>query len=549
MPGFMAKIALAQTNPLVGDVEGNVAAMIARISEARQAGAALIVFPEQAILGYPAKDLLLRREIIDRNVAGLREIANAAKGIAALVGYAAPNEQPVGRPIFNAAALVRNGEILGVVRKRLLPTYDVFDEARYFEPGGKQDVLTLDGLRLGVNICEDLLFESFHGRPLYDADPVADLARLRPDILINISASPFVLGKHAWRSRLITERAQRHACPFVYVNQVGGNDELLFDGCSLIADATGAVAGQAPAFAADMMVVDTDDLAGAPLAVLPEGVASLRLALATGLRDYARKCGFSTAVIGLSGGIDSAVVAALAAEALGGENVRGVALPSRFSSDHSIADAAALAMNLGLRFEQIDIEPMHAAFEAQLAASFAGRATDVTEENIQARTRGVILMALSNKFGSLLLTTGNKSEVALGYCTLYGDMAGGLAVISDVPKTMVYQLARHMNEQAGRALIPERTLTKAPSAELRPNQTDQQTLPPYEVVDAVLEMYEERLMSRDHIIAAGYDAAIVDDITRRIRLNEYKRQQAAPGLKVTTRAFGFGRRLPIAARW
>jgi len=542
------KIALIQTNPTIGDVNGNTQAILERLAQARAAGAALAVFPEQAILGYPAKDLLLRREIIHYNVEALGRVAAAAQDIAVLVGYAEPNERPHGRPVFNSAALLEGGRAVARWRKRLLPTYDVFDEARYFEPAGPQPVVDLHGVRLGVTICEDLLSEPMLGRPLYDCDPVADQVAAGAKLVVNISASPYYVDKHPWRVARMAEHARRHGCPVLYANQVGGNDELLFDGASCAIDAAGRCVGQARSFETDMLLVDLDDLAATRCEPVPPGVAGVHRALVRGLADYLRKCGFRSVVIGLSGGIDSAVVAALAAEALGPENVLGVAMPSRYSSTHSVDDARQLAKNLGVRFEIVPIETMHRAFEQALAPQFAGREPDVTEENIQARVRGNILMSLSNKFGSLLLTTGNKSEVAVGYCTLYGDMAGGLAVISDVPKTMVYALARHINDAAGRTLIPERTLTKPPSAELRPDQFDQQSLPPYDVLDAILEAYEERLESRDEIVARGFDPAVVDEVIRKIRISEYKRQQAAPGLKVTSRAFGFGRRMPIAAR-
>jgi len=542
------KVALAQANPTIGDIEGNTAGILRRIEQATAAGAELVIFPEQAVIGYPAKDLLLRREVIDANVAALQRIAAHTTQIAVLVGYAEPNEQPFGRPVFNTAALLSEGRVAARWRKWLLPTYDVFDEARYFEPAGPQAVFEHRGRRLGVTICEDMLSEPMFGRPLYSGDPVGELADAGADLLINVSASPYWLDKQRWRGGVMAEHAQRHRLPIVYVNQVGGNDELLFDGASCVVDAEGRVAAQARAFEEDLLLVDLDSLPAARREAIPEGPAGVHNALVMGLRDYLRKCGFRSAVIGLSGGIDSAVVAALAAEALGPEQVHGVAMPSRYSSEHSVADARALAENLGIGFSIVEIEPMHAAFEQALAACLSKGPPGVTEENIQARVRGVILMAFSNKLGSLLLTTGNKSEVAVGYCTLYGDMAGGLAVISDVPKTMVYEVARHINQRAGRALIPQSTLTKPPSAELKPDQTDQDSLPEYDVLDAILERYEERLQSSDEIIAAGFDPAAVKDVIRKIQTSEYKRQQAAPGLKVTSRAFGFGRRMPIAAR-
>jgi NAD+ synthase (glutamine-hydrolysing) len=544
------KVALVQTNPVIGDIDGNTQRVLDGLRAAAAAGAQLAVFPEQTLIGYPAKDFLLRREIIARNLAALEHIADSANDVAALVGFAERTDRPVGRPLFNSAALVHKGRVLARWRKRLLPTYDVFDEVRYFEPGGRQPVIEFGGLRLGVTICEDMWSrEEMLGQPLYACDPIRELADAGAQAVFNISASPYFLDKHAARVELMRSHVARTRVPLLFVNQVGGDDELIFDGTSSVVDSHGTLCGQARSFTEDLLLVDLDNLSATRRAAVPTGPAALYEALVLGLRDYVHKCGFQSAVVGLSGGIDSAVVATLAAAALGPGQVHGVAMPSRFSSDHSVADARALAVNLGLRFSIIPIEPMHAAFEAAMTPHFAGRAADIAEENIQARTRGVILMALSNKFGSLLLTTGNKSELAVGYCTLYGDMAGGLAVISDVPKTMIYRLATHVNERAGRALIPRSTLEKPPSAELRPNQTDQDSLPPYDVLDAILERYEVGLESPAEIAAAGFDAQTVADVVRKIQLSEYKRQQAAPGLKVTSRAFGFGRRMPIAARY
>ncbi len=543
------RLALVQTNPIIGDIEGNTARVLDGLAHARAAGAALAVFPEQTVLGYPAKDLLLRRDVIDRNIAALEHIAAHTHDVAALVGFAERNAQPFGRPLFNAVALLHHGRILAVWRKRLLPTYDVFDEARYFEPGPPHPVVELHGRRIGVTICEDMWsHKELLGRPLYACDPIAELVNAGADVVINLSASPYFLGKHAIRVELLRSHARRHARPLLLCNQVGGNDELLFDGASTVVDPSGRIVGLARAFAEDLLLVDLDRLADTRCEPQPEGPANLHAALVMGLRDYFRKCGFRSAVVGLSGGIDSALVAALAAAALGPQNVHGVAMPSRYSSPHSLADARQLADNLGIRFACIPIEPMHVAFESALRPHFGDLAPDVADENIQARVRGVILMALSNKFGSLLLTTGNKSELAVGYCTLYGDMAGGLAVISDVPKTMVYEVARAINAQAGRPIIPLNTLSKPPSAELRPNQTDQDSLPPYEILDPILERYEVQLQTPAEIVAAGFDPAVVADVVRKIQSSEYKRKQAAPGLKVTSRAFGFGRRMPIAAR-
>ncbi|TWT43709.1 Glutamine-dependent NAD(+) synthetase [Phycisphaerae bacterium RAS1] len=546
------KLALIQTNPTIGDIAGNTARIIERLADAERAGAELAVFPEQAIIGYPAKDLLLRREVIQANQAALARIAAACTRIAAIVGFAEPTDRPFGRPLYNAAALLSKGQIAAVRRKRLLPTYDVFDEARYFEPAGPQQPVEFRGVRLGLTICEDMWSqEELYARPLYDCDPIRDVAAAGAETIINISASPYFIDKQPLRIELMAAHAKRSGVPIIFVNQVGGNDELIFDGANCAIDRRGATIAQARAFDEDLLLVESDaaDVRPARIEPIPAGVAGVHDALILGLRDYLRKCGFTSAVMGLSGGIDSAVVAALAAAALPPENVLGVAMPSRFSSDHSVADARALAVNLGIRFSQIPIEPVHRAYEQTMAEAFAGRAADVTEENIQARVRGGILMALSNKFGSLLLTTGNKSELAVGYCTLYGDMCGGLAVISDVPKTMVYSLARHINARAGRDVIPHGSLSKPPSAELRPNQTDQDSLPPYEVLDEILRRYEEQLQSVDEMVAAGADRAAVERVVRLIQSSEYKRQQAAPGLKVTSRAFGFGRRMPIAVRW
>jgi len=543
------KIALVQTNPTIGDVEGNTARVLDGVQRGVAAGAELIIFPEQSLLGYPAKDLLLRREVIERNLAALERVVAATGPVGVVVGFAEFNDRPYGRPLFNSAALTCGGQLLARCRKRLLPTYDVFDEVRYFEPGEPQPVVDFRGRRLGLTICEDMWSdEELLACRLYNVDPLAELVNAGADLLINISASPYYLGKHDVRLELLAGHARRLKVPIVFCNQVGGNDELLFDGASCVVDAQGRLVAQAKAFAEDLLVFDLDDLGATRIEEHPNGAANLHDALVMGLRDYARKCGFRSAVLGLSGGIDSAVVGCLAAAALGPDNVHAVAMPSRYSSEHSIADARQLAANLGIKFSVIEIEPMHGAIERVLLPHFGGRPPDVTEENIQARVRGLILMALSNKFGSLLLTTGNKSELAVGYCTLYGDMCGGLAVISDVPKTMVYELAHHVNQRAGRPVIPPSSLTKPPSAELRPNQTDQDSLPPYDVLDEILRRYEERLESPAQIVAGGFGPGVVADVIRKIQLNEYKRQQAAPGLKVTSRAFGFGRRMPIAAR-
>jgi NAD+ synthase (glutamine-hydrolysing) len=547
------RIAMAQLNPTVGDIAGNTAAIIEAIAAARRQGAEMVITPELSVIGYPPRDLLLKPGVLDQMILAIDEIAAASTGIVTLAGYVQKNTAPVGRTLYNAVAAVKDGQILRRGFKSLLPTYDVFDESRYFEPGPKTEIFPYMKEKIGLSICEDLWNdEQIVGRRLYAFNPVEALAGAGATLLVNISASPFVLGKNDFRRRLISHQAQRWKMPVVYVNQVGANDELIFDGNSVAFDASGNIMAQARDFETDLVVFD---LPGKPLEAQPaphQGMASLHAALVLGIRDYARKCGFTTAVVGLSGGIDSAVVAVLAAEALGASNVTGVAMPSRFSSEHSKSDAALLAQTLGISYEVLPIEPVHAAMEVALSEAFAKTASGHAEENMQARIRGNMLMALSNKFDHLLLTTGNKSEIATGYCTLYGDMCGGLAAISDVPKTMVYELARFINRcaaEAGRKPpIPDGSLTKPPSAELKPNQTDQDTLPPYEVLDAILQRYIEEEKPVQEIIKDGFDRQTVLRVARMVDTNEYKRKQMPPGLKVTSRAFGYGRRMPIAQR-
>ncbi|MEM9415351.1 MAG: NAD+ synthase [Planctomycetota bacterium] len=575
------KLALAQINPMVGDIAGNAELIRASIAGARERGAALVVFPELAIIGYPPKDLLLKPAVVDECVAAVAELASECRGIAAVIGLPLPSEQARGRTLYNAAALCVEGGVSGYHRKHLLPTYDVFDERRYFEPGPRLDLAELAGVKLGISICEDLWNdEHAFSRQLYHDNPIDELAKLGAELFINCSASPYVIRKHAFRRKLMSQVAKRYALPLVYCNQVGGNDELVFDGNSCVFGADGKVVAHAKDFEPDLLIADVvegqaenkeggragygqaevaraDTLAVAGTATRTpprEGLASVYAALVLGLRDYCRKCGFKQVVMGLSGGIDSAVSCAVAVEALGPENVRGFGMPSRYSSGGSVTDARLLAENLDVAFDVIPIEPAHRAMEQMLAEVFAGLSEDVTEENIQARVRGNIMMALSNKFGAMLVTTGNKSELAVGYCTLYGDMCGGFSVLSDVPKTMVYDLAKWMNtpdcplfERFGGPVIPEDTITKPPSAELRPDQTDQDSLPPYEVLDEIIERYIEREQTAKQIIEQmDCDAETILRITRLIDLNEYKRKQAAPGLKITGRAFGFGRRMPIA---
>lgn len=563
------RIALAQINPTVGDIAGNCRKIIDFAARARQEGARLAVFPELALVGYPPKDLLLKPQFIDDNLAALEHLAAQGVGIDLVVGYADRNRQPVGRPLHNAAALLRDGKVVSRHFKTLLPTYDVFDETRYFEPGPEDeanDIVRIADVRMGLSICEDLWNdERLMPRRLYHENPIADLHGAGAQVLINSSASPFVLGKHSFRLELFAAQVRRFGKPLIYVNQVGGNDELVFDGNSVVLDATGNVIAQARDFEEDLLVVDlaidgTGAEARASRVETPSGgIESVYRALVLGLRDYVRKCGFRSVVLGLSGGIDSALTAAIAVAALGKDNVVGVSMPSRFSSDHSVADARSLAENLGIRFHIVPIRPIHQTCEETLGPLFTRDVScvahpsplgdDLTEQNLQARIRGVLLMAFSNRYNHLLLTTGNKSEVATGYCTLYGDMCGGLGVISDVPKTMVYQLAELVNRKAGREIIPRNTIVKPPSAELRPNQTDQDSLPPYDILDAILNRYVEEEKSAAEIIREGFDAATVMKVIKLIDRSEYKRRQAAPGIKVTSRAFGFGRRMPIAQNY
>ena len=541
------KIALAQINPTVGDLTGNAARILAAYRRGVEAGVEIVVFPELAITGYPPRDLLHKSRFIPDNLAVLERLAAATGETGLLVGYVGRNERQPGREATNSVALLQHGKILATRAKMLLPTYDVFDEDRYFEPAQENAPVDFNGQKIGLTICEDVWNdEAFWDERRYLRNPARELVEAGAEILFNVSASPWHLGKDRLRVEMLSSLVAQIRRPFVYCNAIGGNDELLFDGASLAFDAAGRLITQGAMFREDFLLLDTDTAAPITPTSLADEEALYR-ALVLGVRDYFQKCGFQSAVLGLSGGIDSALTAVIAVEALGAENVRGVSLPSQYSSQGSLDDARILAENLGIRYDIVPIQPVFEPVKGQLTDIFAGRSEDTTEENIQARLRGVILMAMSNKFGSLLLTTGNKSELAVGYCTLYGDMCGGLAVISDVPKTMVYRLSEWINRD--REIIPRASITKPPSAELRPDQTDQDSLPPYDVLDAILEAYVVGGKSRAEIVAAGFDLPTVDRVVRLIDLNEYKRRQAAPGLKITSKAFGVGRRMPIAQRY
>ncbi|HEY9683565.1 MAG TPA: NAD+ synthase [Drouetiella sp.] len=551
------KIALGQINTTIGDIDGNVDKMIAFAINAKQGGARLVIFPELAVCGYPPMDLLLKDSFIAANLAGLDRLRQSVTGIAVLAGFVDTNPGD-GRPLFNACAFIDGGEIVSRQYKTLLPSYDVFDEDRYFEPAHEYTPITIDGISIGLSICEDIWnAKQINTKPRYLIDPIERMIEHHPRLLINISASPFSIGKEHIRHDLVRNQARKHKVPVIYVNQVGGNDELIFDGRSIVVNADGELVARGNEFAEDLIYVDFDPSEDGTLhghdGVVrnssDDRTVNSYKAVVLGTKDYVRKCGFSKTVIGLSGGIDSAVTAAVAVKALGKENVVGIAMPSPYSSQGSLDDAEALAKNLGMEYRVVPIEPAMIAYNDMLAPIFEGTNRDVAEENIQARIRGGILMAISNKFNYLVLTTGNKSELAVGYCTLYGDMCGGLAVISDLLKTLVYDLAKYINEEAGREIIPRSTMEKPPSAELRPNQTDQDSLPPYVVLDGVLQAYVEQRRKPDEIVRLGYKPEVIMDVINKTDRSEYKRNQAAPGLKVTTRAFGFGWRMPIAQRF
>jgi len=536
------RIGVAQLNPTVGDLEGNLALALDAYEQLVGQGADIVVFPELFLCGYPPRDLLHKENFLKDSSSVLQQFAKQTGPTPALIGF--PESAPDGNgDIFNAAAWCEDSTIKQVFRKRLLPTYDVFDESRYFKPGSCSLLREYSGLRIAVTICEDIWNLA---APKYSADPLDEIAKHSPGLLINLSASPWFSGKEKKRKELVQKVAQKVACPVTYINTVGGNDELIFDGTSTTVNQSGKIIAESKAFEEHICIHDlSDDQVHATSE--SSDMSRLQSALTLGIRDYAQKSGFSKVLIGLSGGIDSAVTAALAVEAMGADNVMGISLPSSISSEHSKDDAMALAENLGIAYHTIPIESLVTAATTELSFLFEGKAIDVTEENLQARSRGLLLMAISNKFGSLLLTTGNKSELAVGYCTLYGDMCGGLAVISDVPKTQVFELARHLNRDQTR--IPVNTIEKPPSAELRPDQKDSDSLPDYEVLDGILKAYVEEGKSSSSIIDSGYEEEITRKVIRLVDLNEYKRNQAAPGLKTTPLAFGIGRRIPIVQKY
>jgi NAD+ synthase (glutamine-hydrolysing) len=552
------KIAMAQINPTIADIAGNREKIISFIKKAASQKADLVVFPEMATIGYPPMDLLENRKLINDNLSSIKEIAGYSTDIAVICGYVDldTDNYPL---LFNAAAFMRDGKIVSRHYKTLLPTYDVFDELRYFSRARVYTIVEFMGCRIGVTICEDIwndidfydsgrspgTLEKYDYRRRYDIDPIQKIAALKADMIISINASPFTRGKNLFKRIMLADIARHHAMPVFYVNQVGGNDSLVFDGNSVAFSREGTIIGHAKPFEEDLAIIDPD--APAKIEIEENDVEEIHGALVLGIRDYVRKCGFTSVVIGLSGGIDSALTAVLATQALGAENVTGVTMPSIYSSAGSIGDSEKLARNLGIRFEIVPIKALFDEYRNELKKIFRGKQEDTTEENIQARIRGNILMAISNKEKSLVLSTGNKSELAMGYCTLYGDMSGGLAAISDLPKTLVYELSRYINREW--EIIPGDSISKPPSAELRPNQKDQDTLPPYEMLDRILELYIEERKSAEEIASEGFPEEIVSKVLHTININEYKRRQAAPGIKVTSKAFGVGRRIPIAQRF
>jgi NAD+ synthase (glutamine-hydrolysing) len=542
---------MAQLNPTVGDVDGNLAKAAQALRKCADDVPDLVVFPELFLVGYPPRDLLERRWFIEKTQAAVQKLQKISKkhsktGI--LMGTPLPTGKSMGKGLYNSALLIHRGQIIFRQHKSLLPTYDVFDETRYFDPAPEIQTVSFKGEVLGISICEDAWNDpDFWPQRSYPLNPIEILAENKATVLVNISASPFQVGKEELRHRLLRNHARKHELPVIFINQIGANDELIFDGRSLFVDRDGETVEAFAPFKEHLQTVNTG-AAGAPHLYVPQDpVESVYQALVLGIRDYTRKCGFSKVILGLSGGIDSALTCCLAREALGGDNVLGLSMPSPYSSEESVQDARKLAKNLGVQFQVIPISDIYATYLESLKGHFKRRKFDVTEENIQARIRGNLLMALSNKFGYLVLSPGNKSEVAVGYCTLYGDMSGGLSVLSDVPKTMVYQLARYANREG--EVIPQQIIEKPPSAELKPDQRDQDTLPPYEILDPILQLYVDDGRSPKEIALQGFDPEVVRWVTRAVDRNEYKRRQAAPGLKVTSKAFGTGRRMPIAAKY
>jgi len=542
------KIALGQINPTVGDFSGNSGKIVEFSRRAQASGAGLILFPELSVCGYPPRDLVERPWFVARNRETVEKIAVETRGIAVICGLVTPAESETGKSVMNSAALLQDGKVAFLQSKMLLPTYDVFDEMRNFAPAKSQELFSFCGNRMALTICEDAWNDKlFWPKRMYTVDPIEALIRAGGNFVLNISGSPFWIGKRELRRDILASIARRHKVPVAMVNQIGGNDSLVFDGSSIVLNGEGKIIAQGRSFEEDLIYFDSRALTGDLHEQIEGDDASVYAALVTGTRDYMRKCGFHKAIIGLSGGIDSALTAVIATDAVGAENVIGVGMPGPYSSPGSIEDARALAENLGIRFELLSINRAYEAYRQILEDVFANRKEDVTEENIQSRARGTLLMALSNKFGAIVLSTGNKSELGVGYCTLYGDMVGGLAVISDVPKTLVYRLAHYVNSR--RAVIPQATLEKPPSAELRPDQKDSDSLPPYELLDAVLEDYVEEAHSVEQIAADhGFDLEVVRRVVRMVDRAEYKRQQAAPGIKISPKAFGYGRRFPIAVK-
>ena len=553
------KIGLLQLDSTIGDFAANRQKLLAGYVQACDAGAEFVLAPELFLCGYPPRDLLQRADFIDANLAALAETAAGIGQVPLCLGYVDRNLERPGRALKNSAAVLQNGKVIWQMDKSLLPTYDVFDEDRYFEPARSVTPFEFNGHKLGITICEDIWNdEDFWPDRIYRRDPVRELITQGAEIILNISASPWCDGKERTRLAMLQRVARDEKIPLAQVNLVGANDELIFDGHSVAINSEGEVIAMGKGFAEEVLVAELELHAGgisksqremniAQTSDFPSREQQLFSALSLGIRDYVRKCGFKSVMLGLSGGIDSALIAVIAADALGAENVWGVAMPARYSSSGSLTDAEALAKNLGIRYEVLPIEPAFLAVESQLKGVFAGTKPNEAEENVQSRLRGVTLMALSNKFGGLVLTTGNKSEMAVGYCTLYGDMNGALAPIADVFKTEIYRLARWVNRE--REIIPSSSITKPPSAELRPDQKDQDSLPPYEMLDAILEAYVVKNLSKPQIIALGFDAAVVNDVVNKVNFSEYKRRQSAPGLKVSPRAFGMGRRIPIAQRF